>query len=84
MDDQKHMARFIISAQLLKELLRLPPEANIYNIRHGSIPYTFALLIEHPRLPPLYEGTEPITITDLKEFKEWEEAINKENNDHSD
>lgn len=73
----RHAARIKVSGQLLIDVLGMPEETLIFNIRRDDfLPDVFELIVEHPELPEIAEGghvpeIEPIVRTLEEKQEVW-------------
>jgi len=53
----KHLARFDVSMELIRDALALPDDTTIIDIqRHAINPFVYIFVIEHPDAPECFEN----------------------------
>ena len=78
----RHMAKFKLTAELLRKALNMPDGTEIYNIVRAEMwPDTFVFFVEHPELPEIPEGGQPYEITPV--LTEYKDGVRWYWNDHA-
>lgn len=69
----RHMVSFRMTGELIAQALRMPAGTKIYDItrRDGTVDQ-FTFLVEHPDLPEVPEGGEPVKVTPTVSSVEWD------------